>query len=38
LRESLAAGPMPEILPPVQRMSARAKSPRLKGTADITDA
>jgi hypothetical protein len=38
LRESLTAGPTPEILPPVQRKSARAKSPRREGLADISDA
>jgi hypothetical protein len=38
LRESLTAGPTPEILPPVQRKSARAKSLRREGTADISDA
>jgi hypothetical protein len=38
LRESLTAGPTPEILPPVQRKSARAKSPRSKDVADISDA
>ena len=38
LRESLTAGPTPEILPPVQRKSARAKSPRSESVADISDA
>lgn len=38
LRESLTAGPTPEILPPEQRKSARAKSPRSEGVADISDA
>jgi hypothetical protein len=38
LQESLTAGPTPEILPPVQRKSARAKSPRREGVADISAA
>lgn len=38
LRESLAAGPTPEILPPVQRKSARVKSRRSEDVADISDA
>ena len=38
LRESLTAGPTPEILPPEQRKSARAKSPSSEGVADISDA
>jgi hypothetical protein len=40
MRESLKAGPTPEILPPVQRKFAAqsGKSPHRKGSADISDA